>query len=1092
MIKKVLVAILSILFVLCLAVGEALACTTFCLRGPGEVFFGRNYDFAIGDALIFVNKRGLSKTATDGDSRNPAKWIARYGSVTFNQFGRENPTGGMNEMGLVVEQMWLDETEYPKDDMRPTLGSQEWIQFLLDTSVTTSEAITKAEGVRIVSDVKVHYLLSDKNGAVATIEFVKGKMVVHTGDNLTVATLTNDTYEKSINYKRMSSIEKDTSASSLHRFTRAAQKTEQFGTQPKSEQDAVNYAFEMLANVTIKDYTRWSIVYDQKRGKVYFRTLRSPQIKMIDTRGFDYSCASPVKILDMDVKEPGDATSGFIDYTRKANRDLIERSFNGTDFLKGIPVGARDFFAAYSESFTCTSTQRDEAELPTVDQILEKYIRAIGGKEAVQAQTSRVMKGTITAPTVGGKGTIEIYAKAPNKQLTETSLNILGNSRTGFNGTVAWEEEQGKVKESSGFSKRDADFYLPIKLKELYPRIDLKGTEKMGEREAYLLEAPRGGNPKRWYFDVKTGVLLRMEVRNAAGKVMSREDYQDYRAVGGVQYAFTVQAIDDNEVPFTINYTVIRLNVAIDDVKFDKPAAKPPLARLSSTEQEAAAQLKTGTIREVTSVLASKEMEGRGTAQAGGDRAAKYLADRFARAGLKPAGEGATFLQRIKFVIDTPFSETSFSVGGAPFEFRRDFAILDPLPSPTKDINAPMVFVGYGVVSDELKRDDLAGIDVKGKIAVLLGGKPAGVDAAIWQKLRTDEVLFERLANRGAVGSVFIWQDTRGSLPFSAMASAYSRRRVRLAGVPQTSYGNAPILFVGDTVAERILGSPGRTFAQLRQIAESGRFISRNLDLRASISLRIKHEEGVGSNVIGVIEGADPKLKTEAVVYSAHYDAFGLDTDGTIYPGAADNALGVGKLLALAEVFGKMTPRPRRSIIFSAWTGEEYGDLGSKHWLQHPTWPLEQVAANINYDGIGTDVWGKLAFILDLNFDQSDLNGVVKGVAAASGVEIVPDSSEEEVFYRSDHYDFIKSGIPGLFLIGGPGEDITERAQKFLTTDYHMPTDIVQPDWNWEGARMLAAFGLITGMRIANQEAMPAWKTDSPYKRPREARTSTR
>jgi len=571
--KKVLVTIWSLLFVLSLAVVEALACTTFCLRGPGEVLFGRNYDFTIGDALIFVNKRGFSKTATDGDSRNPAKWVAKFGSVTFNQFGRENPTGGMNEMGLVVEQMWLDETEYPKDDVRPTLGTQEWTEYLLDTSATTAEAIRNAEGVRIVSDVKVHYLISDKDGTVAAIEFVKGKMVVHAGDTLSVKTLTNDTYEKSIYYKRTSSVEKESSDSSLDRFTRAAQRTEQFEKQPKSEQEAVNYAFETLANVTIKDYTRWSIVYDQKRGKIYFRTLRSPQIKMIDTRGFDYSCAAPVKILDIDLKEPGDATSRFIDYTRKANRDLIERSFNGTDFLKGIPAGARDFFAAYSDSFICISTQKAAAELPTVEQVLEKYVRAIGGKKAVQALSSRVMKGTITAPLVGGKGTIEIYAKAPNKQLTETSLNILGNSRTGFNGTIAWEEERGEVKDAPGFSKRDADFYLPIKLKELYPGIDLKGTEKIGEREAYLLEAPRGGNPKRWYFDVETGLLLRMEVRNAAGKIMEREDYQDYRAVDGVQYAFTVRAIDDNEVPFMIKYINIRLNVAIDDAKFEKPSS---------------------------------------------------------------------------------------------------------------------------------------------------------------------------------------------------------------------------------------------------------------------------------------------------------------------------------------------------------------------------------------------------------------------------------------------------------------------------------------------------------------------------------------
>jgi penicillin V acylase-like amidase (Ntn superfamily) len=507
--KRVLVTMFALLFALCLAAGKAPACTTFCLRGPGEVLFGRNYDFTIGDALIFVNKRGLSKTATDGDSGNPAKWVAKYGSVTFNQFGRENPTGGMNEMGLVVEQMWLDETEYPKDDARGTLGTQEWMEYLLDTAATTAEAVKNAEGVRIVSDVKVHYLISDKDGTAAAIEFVKGKMIVHAGDSLAVKTLTNDTYEKSVYYKRTTSVAKDTSAGSLDRFTRAAQKTEQFEKQPKSEQEAVNYAFEILANVTIKDYTRWSIVYDQKRGKIYFRTLRSPRIKMIDTRGFDYSCGSPVKILDIDVKEPGDATSRFIDYTRKANRDLIERSFNGTDFLKGIPAGARDFFAAYSESFTCTSTQKAVAEPPTVDQILE----------------------------------------------------------------------------------------------------------------------------------------------------------------------------NDNEVPFTINYTGIRLNVAINDEKFEKPAAKPSVAQLSLAEQGAAAQLKTETIREVTSVLASREMEGRGTAQPGGDKAAKYLADRFARAGLKPAGDGATYLQRITFAIETPQPETSFTIDGAPYKFRRDFPVCGTLRS---------------------------------------------------------------------------------------------------------------------------------------------------------------------------------------------------------------------------------------------------------------------------------------------------------------------------------------------------------------------------------------------------------------------------
>ena len=1089
--KKRLLAILSILFLLCLTVSQSLACTTFCLRGKGEVLFGRNYDFRIGDALIFVNKRGVAKTATVVDSPNPAKWVSRYGSVTFNQYGRENPTGGMNEAGLVVEQMWLDETEYPKNDSRPTVGTQEWIQYLLDNSATTVDAVKNAQGVRIISEVKVHYLVSDKAGNTASVEFLNGKMVVHAGDQLPVPTLTNDTYEKSINFRRTSPIEKATSSDSLDRFARAAQKTESFAKQPRSAQEAINYAFEILSDVAQKEfYTQWSIVYDQKRGRVYFRTLQSQQIKLIDTKAFDYSCRTPVKMFDMNAKEVGDVTAKFTDYTRSANRALIERTFNELDFLKDLPKAVRDLVASYPESFLCNSgVERADTELPTVEQILEKYVKAIGGKTAVQAQTSRVMKATITVPAVSGKGTVDIYAKAPNKQLTETSFNILGTSRTGFNGTIAWEDEGGEVKDAPGFSKREADFYLPIKLKEIYPRIELKGKEKVGDREAYVLEAPRGGNPKRWYFDAETGLLLRMVVRNTVGKILERDDYEDYRAVDGIKYAFTVRGIGEDEVPYVIDYNEIKHNVPIDDAKFEKPISRKAAAVLSPAEQEAVGRLKAEAIREVTTTLSSKEMEGRGTAQAGGERAAKYLADRFARVGLKPGGDGSTYLQQIKFRIETALPESSLKVGETTFNFRTDFIFVPPLPSEAQNVSGPIVFVGYGVVSDELKRDDLAGIDVKGKIVVVLKGKPNNVDVATWDRAAAEEVVFKRLIGKGAVGFVITYEG-RPTVPFSLAAEHLSRRLVSLADATQRPFKVLPVVLISDGTAQKLLATKGKTFAQVKEMAAAGEFVSRDLNLLATISPRVKREEGMGSNVIGVIEGSDAKLKNEAVVYTAHYDAFGIGYDGTIYPGAADNALGVGKLVALAEVFARMTPKPRRPIVFIAPTGEEYGDLGSEYWLQHPTWQLEKVAANITYDGIGTDVWGKLAFILDLNFKDSDLNEVVKSVAAGAGVEIVPDTSGEDVFYRSDHYAFIKKGIPALFLVGGPGEDITERARKFLTTDYHMPTDIVQPDWDWEGARTLAAFGLITGMRIANQEAMPAWKADSPYNRPRGANAS--
>jgi len=351
--NRAYLCIVSCLLVVFFLVNQSFACTTFCLKHNGEILFGRNYDYNIGDALVFVNKRGVAKTASIGDSPNSAKWVSRYGSITFNQYGRENPNGGMNEMGLVVEEMWLDETEYPKGDSRPTLGTQEWIQYLLDSSATTAEALKNAAGVRIIDFVKVHYLISDKAGNTASVEFLKGKMVVHTGDQLAVPTLANNTYEESLSYAKHTDPEKANAGTSLDLFTRAAHKTKEFDMQTLSEQQAVAYAFEVLSDVARKNWTQWSIVYDQKRGKIYFRTLQSPEIKSIDTGAFDYSCGTPVKMFDINARDEGDVSAKFTNYTHKANRDLIERSFSGTDFLKDVPARLRNYVAAYPERFTC-------------------------------------------------------------------------------------------------------------------------------------------------------------------------------------------------------------------------------------------------------------------------------------------------------------------------------------------------------------------------------------------------------------------------------------------------------------------------------------------------------------------------------------------------------------------------------------------------------------------------------------------------------------------------------------------------------------------------------------------------------------------
>lgn len=286
--------------------------------------------------------------------------------------------GGMNEAGLVIELMWLDETVYPQADARPAIDVLEWIQRNLDTAATVAEVLKNAENVRIKSQVKIHYLVNDKDGNSAAVEFLNGNLVAHSGDKLTYSTLANDTYDKSIKYLETTAPEKAKTSSSFDRFTRAAEKTKEFAAKPKSEQEAVNYAFDVLSDVAQKGFTKWSVVYDQKRGKVYFRTAESPQIKSVDAKAFDYSCRAAVKIFDINAKDSGDVTAKFTDYTRAANRDLLGRAFAGTDFLKDIPAIIIDGLAAYPENFTCGNNV-DKAELTEENKpvVLPPFVPAV-------------------------------------------------------------------------------------------------------------------------------------------------------------------------------------------------------------------------------------------------------------------------------------------------------------------------------------------------------------------------------------------------------------------------------------------------------------------------------------------------------------------------------------------------------------------------------------------------------------------------------------------------------------------------------------------------------------------------------------------
>jgi len=436
---------------------------------------------------------------------------------------------------------------------------------------------------------------------------------------------------------------------------------------------------------------------------------------------------------------------------------------------------------------------------------------------------------------------------------------------------------------------------------------------------------------------------------------------------------------------------------------------------------------------------------------------------------------------------------SSVKIGETSLMHGEDYVLVPPYTADQLDATGGVVFVGYGIVSKELQRDDLAGLDLKGKVVIMLGGQPpSNVDAAAWRRASNPQAMTMNLFGRGAVAMIIANAGTPAQ-PYSTIANYLSRRRVSLASAPTPPFPTPPVLLVSNPAMEKVFAGSGANFAETMKKAANGTMVSRDLGKTATLALRIKREEATSSNVIGVFEGSDPKLKEEAVIYTAHYDAYGIDGNGTIFPGAADNALGTATISAIAEAVVKSYPkpaqRPRRSIIFLAVTGEEYGLFGAEHWVRNPTWPLAKVAADINFDGIGTEVYGPVKRVVGFGAEHSDLGSVFEDVTIATGNIVTPDPvPEENAFVRSDHYAFVKRGVPALMLMGGPaGDDSTwvPRMKKWLETDYHSPNDTVKPDWDWTGPRTLAQVGLIIGLRVANAEAMPAWRSTSPFNRAR-------
>jgi choloylglycine hydrolase len=343
-----------------LAQSAAVPCTTFVLDNGGKPVFGRNYDWYLEDGLVVANQRGVTKTAAflEDPQGPPARWTSKYGSITFDQVGREFPCGGMNEAGLVVEVMIVLFPWQTEPDCRPVITNMQWIQCQLDNYATVAEVVAHSGDLRIRQEagVPMHYLIGDASGDCAAIELVRGEIVCHRGADQPNRVLTNDNYRRA--RTRMLRWAADNPVAdppegigSMPRFIRTCKRVAEFV--PCAQIGTLDYAFATLKNANMGKLTVWSIVYDIAARRIYFRTQSRPALRHVDLSGFDFSCGGPVKVLDIKADLAGDVTGKFTDYTVEANRKLVSAAFDAVWYIRHHRAKAMELLVPYPETTVC-------------------------------------------------------------------------------------------------------------------------------------------------------------------------------------------------------------------------------------------------------------------------------------------------------------------------------------------------------------------------------------------------------------------------------------------------------------------------------------------------------------------------------------------------------------------------------------------------------------------------------------------------------------------------------------------------------------------------------------------------------------------
>jgi Zn-dependent M28 family amino/carboxypeptidase len=508
-------------------------------------------------------------------------------------------------------------------------------------------------------------------------------------------------------------------------------------------------------------------------------------------------------------------------------------------------------------------------------------------------------------------------------------------------------------------------------------------------------------------------------------------------------------------------------------------------------------------------VLASDKFEGRAPATKGETLTINFIEGQFKKLGLAPGNPDGTYLQKVPMVGITadPSAQLVFTKDGSDqklaLKFADDFVAWTKHMEPVVHVDSELVFVGYGVVAPEYHWDDYKGEDMKGKILVMLVNDPPVPDPHDPSKL--DEHMFkgkamtyygrwmykyEIAAKEGAAGALIVHETGPAGYPWGVLKSSNTGEQFDLVRSDKNRSRCAVEGWITRPQAEKLFALAGKNFDELKKQAVSPDFHPVPLGARAELTLKNKIRTIDSYNVIAKREGADPKLKNEYVIYTAHWDHLGIGpavNGDRIYNGAADNASGVGGLLELAKAFAKVQPPPKRTILFLSVTAEEKGLLGSEYYAEHPLYPLAKTLADINMDVL--NVYGKTKDIVVVGLGMSSLDDLVKSVATEQGRVVKPDAEPEKGFYyRSDHFNFAKVGVPsldpgsGIEYVGRPAGWGIEKRRDYTVNHYHKPSDEVRPDWDLSGAVQDLDLLFSVGYRVANGDHYPTWDAGSEFR----------